>query len=269
MRYLYILLLLVLCSFQSSKKEKDYSKILPGLVKVTENLYYDATEVTNLGWLEYTYYYQQRFGKDSEEYLATLPDSNVWLKESEFGAPYTTYYLNHPAYRGYPVVGVSWEQAFNYCAWRTERVKEALEVQGKLDKAPEYFQYRLPTYQEWQMMYADVKTLDDKIGEEGKKAFRGMYRWNMKRSGEESMGVAGKLNDNADITAPAKSYWPNQYGVYNIKGNVSEWIMEPNTHVGGAWNTDMQADVSEKQISEAATSTVGFRCVCELAAEAP
>ena len=40
------------------------------------------------------------------------------------------------------------------------------------------------------------------------------------------MGVAGKLNDNADITAPVFSYWPNDYGLYNMAGNVSEWVMD-------------------------------------------
>ena len=40
------------------------------------------------------------------------------------------------------------------------------------------------------------------------------------------MGVAGNLNDNADITAPVRSFWPNDYGLYNMAGNVSEWVMD-------------------------------------------
>jgi sulfatase modifying factor 1 len=40
------------------------------------------------------------------------------------------------------------------------------------------------------------------------------------------MGVAGKLNDNADITAPVKSYIPNDFGLYNMAGNVSEWVLD-------------------------------------------
>jgi gliding motility-associated lipoprotein GldJ len=40
------------------------------------------------------------------------------------------------------------------------------------------------------------------------------------------MGIAGKLNDNADVTAPVYSYWPNDYGLYNMAGNVSEWVMD-------------------------------------------
>ncbi len=40
------------------------------------------------------------------------------------------------------------------------------------------------------------------------------------------MGVAGSLNDNADITAPVRSFWPNDYGLFNMAGNVSEWVMD-------------------------------------------
>ena len=40
------------------------------------------------------------------------------------------------------------------------------------------------------------------------------------------MGVSGHLNDNADITAPVFSYWPNDYGLYNMAGNVSEWVLD-------------------------------------------
>ena len=49
---------------------------------------------------------------------------------------------------------------------------------------------------------------------------------NFKRGRGDNMGVAGNLNDNADITGPVKSYWPNDYGLYNMAGNVSEWVMD-------------------------------------------
>ena len=49
---------------------------------------------------------------------------------------------------------------------------------------------------------------------------------NFKKSRGDNMGVAGNLNDNADITAPVRSFWPNDYGLYNMAGNVSEWVMD-------------------------------------------
>ena len=49
---------------------------------------------------------------------------------------------------------------------------------------------------------------------------------NFKRGRGDNMGVAGNLNDNADITSPVRTYWPNDYGLYNMAGNVSEWVMD-------------------------------------------
>ena len=49
---------------------------------------------------------------------------------------------------------------------------------------------------------------------------------NITRAKGDYMGLASSLNDGADITAPVKSYWPNDYGLYQMAGNVSEWVMD-------------------------------------------
>ena len=49
---------------------------------------------------------------------------------------------------------------------------------------------------------------------------------NFKRGRGDNMGIAGNLNDEADITAAVRSYWPNDYGIYDMAGNVSEWVMD-------------------------------------------
>lgn len=245
----------------SKGAETDYSKVLPGVVKISETVYYDKTEVTNFDWLEYLNWMKTN---NTGQYKSCLPDSTVWIQALSYCEPYQQYYLRHPAYRQYPVVGVSWQQAADYCHWRTERVKEVLTTKGKLDKAPKAFGYRLPTKEEYLTMYHDIAQLPNKIGGEGQRKYRGMYRYNMKKSAEESQPQAGQINDYADITAPALSYWPNSFGLYNIKGNVAEWLMDKNTFVGGAWNTPLSADVSEIQTSEKPTASIGFRCVCEV-----
>ena len=94
-----------------------------------------------------------------------------------------------------------------------------------------------------------------------------MNRYNMKVEDLGEMGLAGKLNDNVDVTAPTKSYWPNNFGVYNIKGNVAEWLLEPNTYTGGAWQMLMSEDVSELKTSDLPSAAIGFRCVCEISNE--
>jgi sulfatase modifying factor 1 len=104
--------------------------------------------------------------------------------------------------------------------------------------------YRLPTEAEWE--YAALALIGNQpvVGEE-RITDRRIYPWNgtstrypksgiwqgtflanFKRGRGDNMGTAGKLNDRADITSPVKSYYPNDYGLYNMVGNVNEWVMD-------------------------------------------
>ena len=57
-----------------------------------------------------------------------LPDTLVWRRPMAYNEPYVQYYFRHPSYNDYPVVGVSWLQASDYCAWRTDRVNEGILI---------------------------------------------------------------------------------------------------------------------------------------------
>ena len=61
------------------------------------------------------------------KYTDALPDTNVWRDKLSFNEPLVEHYLRHLLYQ-YPVVGVSWEQAVEYCAWRTDRVNERILI---------------------------------------------------------------------------------------------------------------------------------------------
>ena len=107
--------------------------------KVTVSSFYmDKTEVSNIHYREYLYWLKRTFGADYPQVMAkALPDTLVWREELAYNEPYVEYYFRHPAYQDYPVVGVSWLQAVEYCKWRTDRVNELmLQDKGVLNVNP-------------------------------------------------------------------------------------------------------------------------------------
>jgi gliding motility-associated lipoprotein GldJ len=265
----------------------------PARVTVS-SFYMDQTEVTNFHWLEYLYWIQRAYGDTYPMvFKNALPDTNCWRSPLGFQEKFVEYYLRHPAYRDYPVVGVTWLQASDYCKWRTDRVNEYILIrEGILDYNVEqrdeatfnteaYYagqyeeaikknvtdlnpsnrdgkrlgrrlvrmedgvllpRYRLPTEAEWEFAYYGlignliegseliserrVYPWDGHFVRQEDPEVRGAIRANFVRGRGDYMGVAGALNDGADVTAPVESYWPNDYGLYNMAGNVSEWVMD-------------------------------------------
>ncbi len=189
-----------------------------------------------------------------------LPDTTVWASESAFNDAYVANYLRYPGFRFYPVVGVSWEQAKKFCEWRTGVVNEnnakeqakngkggATDTTGgkkpSLESGAIMPDYRLPTEAEWE--YAAKATigtqyLQDEIEGKGrsypwdghavrnpydtKRKEMGYMLANFKRGRGDYAGIAGKMNDGALITAHIFEYPPNDFGLYNMAGNVSEWV---------------------------------------------
>lgn len=101
--------------------------------RVTVNTFYmDQYEISNRDWKEYVYWMDLMYG--GEVAKKCRPDSTVWREELAYNEPYLNYYFSHVAYDMYPVVGVTWEQATDYCAWRTDRVNERiLYEEGVID----------------------------------------------------------------------------------------------------------------------------------------
>jgi formylglycine-generating enzyme len=191
------------------------------------SFYIDETEIANVDYKEFLWYILKDSGEVMHRQL--YPDTTVWLRDLAFNDPYSQYYYAHDAFNTYPVVGVNWHQANEYAKWRTVIVNKTI-----LERDPEevlYPAYRLPTEAEWE--YASRGLLEQENYPWEGKSLRdqeGRFRANFKRGRGDYAGWAGgdgrHYTDGYMITAPVRSFYPNDFGAYNMAGNVCEWTMD-------------------------------------------
>ncbi len=151
-----------------------------------------------------------------KDVLNVYPDTLSWIHDYTYAYhdPMTQMYFWHPAYDDYPVVGVNWKQARAFCIWRTQLLNSYLEENGNASVQD----FRLPTEAEWE--YASRGGLDLSPypwGGPYLRNSRGCFLGNFKP-------MRGNYMDDGGVyTVKATSYWPNDYGLYCMAGNVAEW----------------------------------------------
>ena len=151
------------------------------------------------------------------------PDTTCWVNDfpNSKNEMYSKYYFWHPDYKDYPVVGVTWEQANAYCAWRTNRMKKQMGASYGNEQP-----FRLPTEAEWEYA-ARGKTQNE-------------FPWSYEVAGEDKgMFFANFMPDDGNftkdgniITSRVGVYPANTNGLYDMAGNAAEWTSTHYTAAG-------------------------------------
>ncbi|MGK0414655.1 MAG: sulfatase modifying factor 1 [Polaribacter sp.] len=270
------------------------------------SFYMDEAEVSNSEYFLYVQYMKDVFPPSEEQYkhiyTSVLPDTLVWRKSLGNTDILSENYLRHPAYADYPVVGVSWLQANEYCKWRTNAVNlktlidkghiknifemdsvkpffdtdvfltdasklfdgdstvykkgvgRTVRAKGEARAGKDDFQgrkissadgiltqrFRLPTEAEWEFAakanienreYNNIRgrkkyAWDGKYTRSKSRRSRGDQLANFKQGPGGYSGLSGWSSDGADIPNKIKSYPPNAFGLYDMSGNVAEWVAD-------------------------------------------
>ena len=215
-----------------------------------------------------------------ENEVQVYPDTTVWIRDFNYSynEPMHNDYFSHSAYDNYPVVGVNWKQAKAFCNWRTKLLNDFKKEKGEQTAN----NFRLPTEAEWE--YAargGIESATYPWGGPYIRDDRACYLANFKPLRGDYAA------DNALYTVEADSYSPNGFGLYNMSGNVSEWVntsynpssyeymssMNPNVNNadnlrkvirGGSWKDVsyfLRVSTRDYEYADSARSYIGFRTV--------
>ncbi len=169
------------------------------------------------------------------------PDTTVWVNDfqNSDNEMYLRNYFSNPAYSDYPVVGVTWEQANAFCAWRTDYLLKGLGGEAR------YIQrYRLPTEAEWEYAARGKDGTEFPWEVADTKSEDGCFFANFKPD------KGNYTKDGNLITSKVGIYSANTNGLYDMAGNVAEWTSTVYTEAGVEAMNDFNPQLEYKAALE-------------------
>lgn len=222
------------------------------------------TEVSNLEYQEFLYSIRKN---DEAAYYKNRPDSTVWARKLTYGAPMVEHYGNHPAYHDYPVVGVSKPQAEAYCNWLTIQLQQHFpDIKVRA---------RLPKKNEWIRAARGASTTSYAQGDFLRNE-KGFALYNYRQIGDENITLNSdsalyqvvspnnRMIDRGQFTVPSEAYWENQFGLFNVCGNVAELVADKDLAMGGSWKTPGYDVRVESEMPNSPSADIGFRVLLEI-----
>ncbi|MFD2596064.1 T9SS ring complex lipoprotein PorK/GldK [Sphingobacterium griseoflavum] len=164
--------------------------------------------------------------------MLIYPDTTVWLNDFSYAQndPMVEGYFSHTSFDDYPVVGVTWRQAQAFNTWRTRLFNDAASGNKQMQRLP----YQLPSEAEWEYAARGGKVgMQFPWGGPTARNAKGCLMANFKP------GRGNYMDDGAAYTAPVYSYWPNDFGLYNMAGNVAEWTQSSYSESANSFVHDM------------------------------
>ena len=271
-------------SFMMGEVDDDIAaQITPNRQVTVSDYFMDATEITNNKYRQFinTMLAEPPDTIDETFVMTKLyPDTNVWRNDfsHHMADPIVENYYEHPAYDDFPVVGISWEAARHYAEWRSEYLNEYREQKG----LPPYPRFSLPSAAQWEYAARGGKELAKyPWGGPYIRDSEGKLRANFK-SGSGNYDECGYA-----YTSPVREFAPNDYGLYDMAGNVAEWTLDVYNPAsvsrtsdlnpvylddaqpmkiikGGSWkdiSRFLQTGMNDYEHKDSVRSYIGFRCV--------
>jgi len=168
--------------------------------------------------------------------LQIYPDTLCWVRDFaySYNEPMAKKYYSHPAFGNYPVVGISWKQATAFCEWRTQYLNGFLESKKRMTESD----FRLPTEAQWEYAARGGRS-------QSPYPWGGPYLRNRKGCllANFKPGRGNYPEDGGFYTVRADAYWPNDFGLYNMSGNVAEWTSSLFYEGGYSFQHDMNPEV--------------------------